>query len=70
MPLDLAKLTDLTSRNESVEASAANLLTTLFAEVQANINNPVALQALVDRGTASTDALAAAIANTSGTAAV
>ncbi len=66
MPLDLAALTDLTTRNESVEASAATLLQTLFDEVQANLNDPAALQALVDRGKLATDALATAIANTSG----
>ncbi len=61
-PLDFTALADLTTRNESVEASAATLLVTLFNEVQANINDPAALQALVDRGKLATDALAAAIA--------
>lgn len=63
--LDFTALSALTARNESVEASASTLLASLFAEVQANINDPVALQAFVDRGTAATDALAAAVvANT------
>ncbi len=62
MPIDLSKLTATITQVEGTEASAIALLNTLFAEVQANINDPAALQALVDRGNASVTALAAAVA--------
>ncbi|MEP7304193.1 MAG: hypothetical protein ABJA98_01620 [Acidobacteriota bacterium] len=65
-PLDLTALTDEVARNESVDASASALLTTLFNAVEAAKNDPAAIQAIVDRVRSSNDALAAAVvANTS-----
>lgn len=52
-------------RNQSVDSSAITLLNALAAKVEENINDPAALQALVDQVRASNDALAAAVsANT------
>ena len=65
MPLDFSALEAELNRNDEVDASAKALMESLFAEVEANKNNPAALQALVDRGRAANDALAAAVlANT------
>lgn len=52
-------------RNKSVDDSAITLLNALAAKVEENINDPAALQALVDEVRNSNDALAAAVtANT------
>lgn len=57
-------------RNTSVDDSAITLLTSLAARVEELKNDPVALQALADQLTSSSDALAAAVtANTPTTAA-
>lgn len=64
-PLDFSALEAELTRNDEVDASAKALMEALFAEVEANKGDPVALQALVDRGRAANDALAAAVvANT------
>ncbi len=62
MALDFAALEAELTRNDAVDASAKALMESLFAEVEANKGNPAALQALVDRGRAANDALAAAVA--------
>lgn len=65
--LDLTALEAEVSRNETVDGSASILLKTLFDQVEAAKNDPVAIQALVDRVRASTDKLAAdVLANTPG----
>ena len=65
MPLDFSALESELTRNDQVDASAKALMTALFAEVEANKGDPAALQALVDRGRAANDDLAAAVvANT------
>ena len=67
MPLDLTALEAELTRNESVDDSAATLMKTLFDEVEANKNNPAAIQAIVDRVRGANDKLAAAVsANTPG----
>jgi hypothetical protein len=60
--LDLSQLEAELTRNESVDASAKLLLERLFAEFEANKNNPAAIQALVDRARSANDVLAAAVA--------
>jgi uncharacterized coiled-coil protein SlyX len=62
MALDLTVLTEEVARLETVEASAVALVKALADEVAANVNDPAALQALVDRIKASDDTLAAAVA--------
>jgi len=63
--LDLSALETEVTDQEQADVAAANLLTQLFNEVEANKADPVALQALVDRGRAATAALSAAVvANT------
>ena len=63
--LDFTALEAELTRNDEVDASAKLLMETLFAEVEANKNDPAALQSLVDRGRAANDSLAAAVvANT------
>lgn len=63
--LDFSSLEAEVAEQETADASAATLLNSLFAEVEANKTNPVMLQKLVDRGRAATSALAAAVtANT------
>jgi uncharacterized coiled-coil protein SlyX len=65
MALDLTTLTDEVTRLETVQAGAVTLLHTLADEVAALKNDPVALQALVDRIKASDDLLSEAlVANT------
>ena len=65
MKLDFTALEAELTRNDTVDASAKLLMETLFAEVEANKGDPAALQALVDRGRAANDTLAAAVvANT------
>ena len=65
MPLDLSALEAEVTDQEQADVAAANLLTQLFNEVEANKTDPAALQALVDRGRAATSALSAAVvANT------
>jgi hypothetical protein len=67
MALDLTALEAEVTRNETVDGSASALLKTLFDAVEAAKNDPVAIQAIVDRVRASNDALAAAVsANTPG----
>jgi hypothetical protein len=60
--LDLTALTAEVSRNDSVDGSAAALLTTLFNAVEAAKDDPAAIQAIVDRVRAANDSLAAAVA--------
>lgn len=62
MPLDLAALEAELARNESVDDSAAALITQLMNEVEANKGNPAAIQAVVDRVRAANDKLSAAVA--------
>lgn len=63
--LDFTALEAELARNDAVDASAKALMESLFAEVEASKNDPTALQALVDRGRAANDSLAAAVvANT------
>jgi hypothetical protein len=50
------------SAMDDVEDSAVALINTLVAQVQANINDPTALQAILDVAKTKTDALAAAVA--------
>lgn len=65
MALDLTALTEEVTRLETVEAGAVTLLHSLADEVAALKNDPVALQALVDRIKASDDLLSGAVvANT------
>ena len=65
MPLDLTALEAVLAENDTVDGSASTLLKTLFDEVEAQKNNPAAIQALVDRGRAANERLAAAVlANT------
>jgi hypothetical protein len=67
MALDLTALEAEVTRNETVDGSASALLKTLFDAVEAAKNDPVAIQAIVDRVRASNDALSAAVsANTPG----
>jgi uncharacterized coiled-coil protein SlyX len=67
MALDFTQLEAQVSRDETVNGSAAALIVQLAAEVEANKNDPAALQAFVDRLRASQDTLAAAVsANTPG----
>ncbi len=61
MPLDFSALEAELNRNDSVDDSAKVLMERLFTEVEANKNDPAALQALVDRGRAANDSLAAAV---------
>lgn len=60
--LDLTALEAELTRNESVDSSAKLLMERLFAEFEANKNNPAAIQALVDRARAANDSLATAVA--------
>lgn len=63
--LDLTQLEAEVARDEAVNSSAATLIGRLAAEIEASKNDPVALQALVDRLRTSQDALASAVsANT------
>lgn len=63
--LDLTKVEAAVAEEETVNASAATLLKQLFDAVEAAKADPVALQALVDRGRAASAALSAAVvANT------
>lgn len=65
MKLDFTALEAEVTRAETIDASASALMKTLFDAVEANKNDPAALQALVDRGRAANDALVAAVtANT------
>jgi hypothetical protein len=70
MPLDLTALNAAADRDTDVKNSAVNVITTLMAEVEAAKGDPVAIQAIVDRVNGSSDALATAIANTTGTPSV
>lgn len=63
MPLDLSALIAEANRNESVDASAVLVITRLLDEVEASKTDPAEIQAIVDRFRASTDGLAAAVAN-------
>jgi peptidoglycan hydrolase CwlO-like protein len=62
MAINLDALASEVSVIETVQASAVALIQKLTAEIQANLNDPAALQALVDKMKASTDALASAVA--------
>lgn len=61
MALDLTALTEEVARLETVEESAVALIKALVEEVAANKEDPIALQALVDRIKASGDDLATAV---------
>lgn len=68
MALDFSQLEAQVSRDETVNGSAVTLIQQLAAEVEANKNDPAALQAFVDRLRGSQDTLAAAVqANTPAT---
>jgi hypothetical protein len=62
MQLDFSKLADEVAAEEGAQASAVTLINKLAAEVSANKNDPVALQAFVDRLTAARTPLADAVA--------
>jgi hypothetical protein len=63
--MDLSGLEAEVTEQETVDASAATLLNSLFSAFEASKTDPAAIQALVDRGRAATVALSAAItANT------
>jgi ABC-type transporter Mla MlaB component len=62
MALNLDVLRTEIERVETVDASAVVLLQKLLAEIEANKDDPAALQGLVDRVRVATDALAAAVA--------
>jgi len=65
MPLDLSALEAEVARDQTVNASAITLLSSLAAQLEALKNDPAAIQALADSLKASQDALAAAVvANT------
>ena len=66
MPLDLTALKAELNRNKEVDDSAKVAMARLLAEVEANKNDPAALQEVVDEWRAQNDSLAAAVANTSG----
>jgi len=66
MAMDLTALGAELDRDRDVNSSAETLIDRLVAEVEANKNDPVALQAMVDRLKANNDTLAAKVANTSG----
>jgi hypothetical protein len=68
MALDLTGLIAELDRNDQVDDSAALAITTLMAEVEANKANPAAIQSIVDRVRVANDKLAAAVANTTGSA--
>jgi N-acetylglutamate synthase/N-acetylornithine aminotransferase len=68
MDAAIVALTAEVDRNTSVDDSAVALINGFAAEVEAAKNDPQAVQQVVDRFRASTDALAAAVAaNTGGT---
>jgi len=65
MALDLSALEAEVARDQTVNASAITLLSSLAAQLEALKNDPAAIQALADSLKASQDALAAAVvANT------
>ncbi len=65
MPLDLSALEAEVARDQTVNASAITLLSSLASQLEALKNDPAAIQALADSLKASQDALAAAVvANT------
>lgn len=67
MALDFTALEAEITRDADVNSSASTLLASLFAEVEANKNNPAKIQEIVDRVKANNDALSAAVvANTPG----
>lgn len=67
MALDFSQLEAEVTRDASVNSSAKTLIEQLAAEVEANKNDPAALQAFVDRLRGQNDALATAVAaNTPG----
>ena len=67
MALDLTALQAEIARDEAVNSSAITLIASLVAEIEANVEDPAALTALVERLKASQDGLAAAVsANTPG----
>lgn len=67
MALDFTALESEITRDADVNSSASSLLAQLFAEVEANKNNPAKIQEIVDRVKANNDALSAAVAaNTPG----
>jgi hypothetical protein len=60
--LDLTRLRDEVARDNEVNASAATLILRLAAEVEANKNDPEALQAFVDQLRSQNDTLAKSVA--------
>lgn len=67
MALDLTALEKEVTAVEGADESAELLIGKLAAEIAANKNDPVALQALADRLKARSSSLAAAVAANSGT---
>lgn len=67
MTIDLGALGAALDGLEAVEPSVEKLIDDLMAEVESLKNDPVALQAMVNRTLAVKDKLAAKVANTSGT---
>jgi len=67
MPADLTDLTNQVAKNTDVSNSAITLIQGLAAQLQAAVNDPAAIQAIVDSLNASDTSLAAAVAaNTPG----
>jgi hypothetical protein len=65
MTTQLQTLTDQVTANNTLIGSAVTLIGGLAAQIQANVNDPVALQALADSLKQNDDTLAAAVvANT------
>ena len=61
--MDIQALIDAVAVNTDVTNSSVQAINGLIAAVEANINDPVALQAEVDKIKANTEALSQAIAN-------
>ena len=60
--MDLTALNDAVTKTEGAEASAVTLIQEFAKYVQAHKDDPVALQAFVDRINAGADSLGAAVA--------
>lgn len=66
MALNLDTLTAEVTRARTVEESAITLLHELAAQIKANVDDPTALNGIVDQLKTSTDALASAVADSAG----
>lgn len=62
MALDFTQLEAAVTEDESVDSSAAQLITALAKEVEDNKNDPIALQKFVDRLRTTSATLSAAVA--------